>query len=173
MSTPERTGPADEIELAASTETHRPSIPLALVVLGVAVYLTHGLLTMQVGASAAAPGPRLFPFIVAGLAYLVGLALLIEGLRARRRQAAVDQQDGIAWRNVAIVAGSLVVFMLVLTTLGWLISAALLFGGVAWGLGSNRHLVNLGVGLVLSSFIQLAFSGGLGLPLPAGILAGF
>ena len=83
-----------------------------------------------------------------------------------------DGDARIIWRGVAVVSASLVLFMVVLTTLGWLISAALLFAGVAWGLGSGRHLVNLGAGLALSSVIQLAFSGGLGLPLPAGILAG-
>ncbi|MGY1764317.1 tripartite tricarboxylate transporter TctB family protein [Geodermatophilus sp. SYSU D00779] len=174
-----------EVTVPAAAETHRASIPLAVVVLGVAGYLTHGLLTMEVSTSAAPPGPKLFPTIVAVLAYLVGLALLVEGLRSRRRRgpggAVSPPTDGtpggdgdarISWRGVAVVSASLVLFMVVLTTLGWLISAALLFAGVAWGLGSDRHLVNLGAGLALSSVIQLAFSGGLGLPLPAGILAG-
>lgn len=173
-----------EVTVPAAAETHRASIPLAVVVLGVAGYLTHGLLTMEVSTSAA-PGPKLFPTIVAVLAYLVGLALLVEALRSRRRRGTGEAvsppadgtpgEDGdarISWRGVAVVSASLVLFMVVLTTLGWLISAALLFAGVAWGLGSDRHLVNLGAGLALSSVIQLAFSGGLGLPLPAGILAG-
>ncbi|UNX55154.1 tripartite tricarboxylate transporter TctB family protein [Georgenia sp. TF02-10] len=173
-----------EVTVPAAAEGRRSPVPLAVVVLGVAGYLTHGLLTMEVSTSAAAPGPRLFPTLVAVLAYAVGLALLVEGLRFRRRGAGkavpppaegIPDGDGtmrISWAGVAIVSASLGVFMVMLTTLGWLVSAALLFAGVAWGLGSNRHLVNLGVGLVLSSVIQLAFSGGLGLPLPAGILAG-
>ncbi len=174
-----------EVTVPAAAASHRASIPLAVVVLGVAGYLTHGLLTMEVSASAAPPGPRLFPTIVTIIAYLVGLALLVEGLRSRRRRDAGDAvsaptdstpagdgDEHIRWRGVAVVAASLVAFMVVLTTLGWLLSAALLFAGVAWGLGSDRHLVNLGAGLALSSVIQLAFSGGLGLPLPAGILAG-
>src|SRR3712207_8926063 len=96
-------------------------MPLAVVVLGVAGYLTHGLLTMEVSTSAAPPGPKLFPTIVAVLAYLVGLALLVEALRSRRRrgtgEAVSPPAEGTpgeggearnSWRGAGVGSGSVV-----------------------------------------------------------------
>ncbi|MFV0460022.1 MAG: tripartite tricarboxylate transporter TctB family protein [Actinomycetales bacterium] len=191
---------------ATATMQEQGSIPLALVVLGVAVYLTYGIVTMQVSPSASPPGPRFFPAIVAGLAYLIGVLLIVQAMRARRAahgartgsgtveadrtvdadagvdvdagadapqgtaSGAADGEAPIDWRGVVIVSATLVVFMVALVPVGWLISGAFLFTGVAYGLGARNLLVSAGAGLALSSAIQLAFSGGLGLPLPAGIL---
>ena len=174
--------------------TAQGSVPLAVVVLVVAAYLTYGTLTMTVSVSASPPGPKFFPTIVTVVAYVVGVLLLVQGVRGRLRpaqhtpetaetaetpetpgdQAAADPaaEDRIDWRQVAIVVGTFAAFILILEPVGWLVSGTLLFAGVSYGLGSTKHLVNLGAGIVLASVIQLAFAGGLGLPLPAGILAG-
>ncbi|MFI9486642.1 tripartite tricarboxylate transporter TctB family protein [Promicromonospora sp. NPDC052451] len=169
---------------AAAARPDRGSVPLAVVVLVVAAYLTYGTVTMTVSPSASPPGPRFFPVIVTVVAYVVGLLLLVQGVRGRLRPAPAEAPDAdagagagtdadrIDWRQVGIVVGTFAVFILVLEPVGWLVSGALLFTGVSYGLGSSRHLVNVGAGLALSSVIQLAFAGGLGLPLPAGILAG-
>lgn len=172
---------------AAAARPEQGSIPLAVVVLVVAAYLTYGTVTMTVSDSASPPGPRFFPTIVTVVAYAVGILLLAQGIRSRTRTApmaapvpvpvpvpvpAADAGDRIDWRQVGIVVGTFAVFILILEPVGWLVSGALLFAGVSYGLGSAKHLVNVGAGLVLSSAIQLAFAGGLGLPLPSGILAG-
>ncbi|GAA2691028.1 MULTISPECIES: tripartite tricarboxylate transporter TctB family protein [Actinosynnema] len=68
--------------------------------------------------------------------------------------------------------GTIVVFIVVLNPLGWLLSGALLFWGSARALGSRRPLFDLFLSLAISSIVQLAFSAGLGLNLPPGILAG-
>ena len=78
----------------------------------------------------------------------------------------------IDWRCLGIVVASLTVFILLLQPVGWLLSAALLFFGVAYALGSRRYLFDAVLSLVFSSVIQLAFVAGLGLNLPAGILGG-
>jgi putative tricarboxylic transport membrane protein len=69
------------------------------------------------------------------------------------------------------VAGFLV-FALTIEVLGWILAAALLFWAVARGIGSRRPLFDISLALVLSSAIYLAFSVGLGLNLPSGILGG-
>ncbi|WP_232519930.1 tripartite tricarboxylate transporter TctB family protein [Actinosynnema pretiosum] len=68
--------------------------------------------------------------------------------------------------------GTIVVFIVILNPLGWLLSGALLFWGSARALGSRRPLFDLFLSLAISSIVQLAFSAGLGLNLPPGILAG-
>jgi putative tricarboxylic transport membrane protein len=76
------------------------------------------------------------------------------------------------WKTVGQVVGGVVVFTLILQTVGWIASAALLFWIVSRALGSKRPVFDLGIALVFSSAIQLAFNAGLGLNLPAGFLGG-
>lgn len=69
-------------------------------------------------------------------------------------------------RTTGLVLASLVGFVLILPWAGWVLSAAALFWCVARALGSRRTWIDLGVALLLSSFIQLVFGGLLGLSLP-------
>ncbi|GAA1048433.1 tripartite tricarboxylate transporter TctB family protein [Arthrobacter russicus] len=93
-------------------------------------------------------------------------------------RASDDQPSGVRyrthtdWKTVGIVLGSLVAFALLLIPVGWLVSAALLFWGVCYALGSKRPLFDAGVALLFSGLIQIAFGGLLGLALPAGFLEG-
>ncbi|MBK1787727.1 tripartite tricarboxylate transporter TctB family protein [Prauserella cavernicola] len=76
------------------------------------------------------------------------------------------------YRALFGVVGTIVVFIAVLNPLGWLISGAWLFWGIARALGSRRVVFDLFLAVAISSIVQLAFSAGLGLNLPPGILAG-
>lgn len=100
--------------------------------------------------------------------------------RGRRRIAGQDPDATLPtgwktytdWKTVGMVVGGIAAFILVLPVLGWVFSAAGLFWVVCRALGSRRALFDLGVSLVFSSVIQLAFNAGLGLNLPAGLLEG-
>jgi putative tricarboxylic transport membrane protein len=76
------------------------------------------------------------------------------------------------WRTIGLLVGGVVAFVLLLEALGWIISAAALFWLVAYALGSRRPIFDIGVGLLFSSIIQLAFGAGLGLSLPPGFVGG-
>lgn len=75
------------------------------------------------------------------------------------------------WAVTGLV-GTIVAFIVLLQPLGWLISGALLFWGVARALGSRRPVFDIFLSIAISSTVQLAFSAGLGLSLPPGVLAG-
>ncbi|MFE3598074.1 tripartite tricarboxylate transporter TctB family protein [Streptomyces sp. NPDC059142] len=75
-------------------------------------------------------------------------------------------------RALAGLVGTIAAFIALLVPLGWLLSGALLFWGVARALGSRRPVFDLFLSIAISSTVQLAFSAGLGLNLPPGILAG-
>lgn len=103
------------------------------------------------------------------------LAHLPEGEQQTRTSGAGHQgtwKTYTDWKTVGQVVGGVVVFTLILKTVGWIISAALLFWIVSRALGSKRPVFDLGIALVFSSAIQLAFNAGLGLNLPAGFLGG-
>lgn len=76
------------------------------------------------------------------------------------------------WRALLTVLGSLIAFIVLLRTAGWILAAAVLFWGVAYALGSRRPVFDLSIALVMSSVIQLIFGTLLGLNLPAGFLEG-
>lgn len=78
----------------------------------------------------------------------------------------------VDWRTLGMVVGGLAVFIVVLPLLGWLISSAALFWLIARAFGSSRPLFDIGLAALIAGVVQLAFSAGLGLTLPAGILEG-
>ncbi|TKV62091.1 tripartite tricarboxylate transporter TctB family protein [Nakamurella flava] len=76
------------------------------------------------------------------------------------------------WRAVLTVVGSFVALVVLLVPAGWILSAAILFWGVAYAFGSRRPIFDISIALVMSSAIQLIFGVALGLNLPAGFLEG-
>ncbi|MCK1816115.1 tripartite tricarboxylate transporter TctB family protein [Streptomyces sp. XM4011] len=70
------------------------------------------------------------------------------------------------------LVGTVVAFIVLLLPLGWILAGAGLFWGVARTLGSRRTVFDIFLAIAISSGIQLAFSAGLGLNLPPGVLEG-
>jgi len=89
-----------------------------------------------------------------------------EDVASTSKPAAVDG------RTLGITVAALAGFIVVLPVLGWILSAAALFWVISWAFGSRRPLLDIGVSVIVSSLVQLAFGAGLGLSLPAGILEG-
>lgn len=171
---------------------------MPVVVAAFATYLLVGMLTMEVPAGTAFPGPQFFPGIIAAGLYLFAVLLVVATLREARAAAeaearaleelleapdptavaaTTDVEDAsvaravrVDWRSMAWVAGSVLAFSLLLNVLGWVIGAALLFWGVARGFGGGRPLVTLLVGLTVSSLTYIAFDMALGMSLPSGVL---
>ena len=69
-----------------------------------------------------------------------------------------------------IVTVGLILQMLLMKPAGFVIATAVLFVAVAYALGSRRILLNAAVGLLLCAITYVAFTRGLGLVLPAGVL---
>lgn len=165
----------------------RGALVIAALVFALAVYLTVGLFTMDVPESAQPPGPKFYPTILAIGAYLLAVLLAVDTLRRPEPDEPVidphlDEETAQATaaaaeaprdpKAVGIAVAAFLAFSLVLEPLGWILSAALLFWVISWALGAKRPLLGLGVGLILSSAVQVAFSMGLGLTLPSGLLGG-
>lgn len=178
----------------------RSGLVVPAVMLAVGIALIIGTATMTVPANTAPPGPQLFPAIIAIAVIVLAALLAIDILRrpepidvadaeAPADDSDIDDEALIAtvegrepeapavrprsnlWAMLGAV-GTVVVFIAALTPLGWLLSGAFLFWGIARSLGSRRPVFDIFLSLAISALVQIAFSGGLGLNLPPGILEG-
>ncbi|KAA9392943.1 tripartite tricarboxylate transporter TctB family protein [Kocuria coralli] len=167
--------PPEALEEDQPVRLDELAVPALLVAIG--GYLTYGLVTMEVPASASWPGPGFFPTIITGLLFVVAAAMTVQILRAHRRthpsERARDEGPPTDWKATGTIVAAFLLFAAVLVPLGWILAGTVLFWGVARGLGSRRPVFDLLVALGTSCLIQLAFSAGLGLRLPPGILGWF
>jgi len=72
------------------------------------------------------------------------------------------------WRSLAIAIGSLLFYVVLLQTLGFILSATVLFTGVAYALGAKKLWRIAIVAVLVSVAIYFGFTQGLQLQLPAG-----
>jgi putative tricarboxylic transport membrane protein len=175
------TGTAETLESPEQPADHkhgfmagRSGLVVAGILALIGAYLTVGIVTMDVPAGAKAPGPTFFPILIVIAVFVLAALLAVQTLRKPEHVAATpgNHRFHTDWKSLGLVFASFLAFALLLVPAGWLISAALLFWGVSRALGSTRPLFDLGLSLVFSACIQLAFGAGLGLNLPGGILEG-
>lgn len=197
MSTTDRTAEEAATTAEATPAPDRGILIVAGVLLVIAGLLTYGNLTMKGDNDAF--GPQTFPWIVVAICVLAATLIVIETFRHPRPVPSTPEQDafsgvsvvhdpfdetvaptlkaeapevpaGINWVKLGTAVGALIGFTLILETVGWLISATLLFWAMSVALGGRRHVAGLIMGLGLASLIQVVFSGLLGMSLPAGLL---
>jgi putative tricarboxylic transport membrane protein len=143
------------------------------ILLGIALVVAGVLLLLGTTAIAVAPsysrvGPRVFPLAIAGGLMIVGLLYTIESWKGA--QTPLDEHAVSIWPLVIIAVG-IVADALLLERLGFILSSTILFMLVAAAFGSRRYLRDAVIGLALASLAYVTFVYGLGLRLPAGILA--
>ena len=135
------------------------------VVLGLGLFISFETSMLEVAASNAAIGPRLFPFLIAFGLLAVGVAVLWQaffGHIAHERGFELD------WLAVALVSGGLLLQMFLVESLGWIIATTLLFLAATLAFRERRVLISIAIGLVLTCLTYWVFNYGLGLSLPIG-----
>ena len=141
---------------------------LAVFVLGLGLFVAVETALLRTGPGYAAIGPKLFPWLVAAGLLVVGAALLYEA-----RAGAVAHPAGfdLDLPPPLMVSAGLVLQMLLMRPAGFVLATTVLFVAVTRALGSRRLVLDLAVGFVLCLAAYVAFRWGLGLILPAGVLA--
>jgi putative tricarboxylic transport membrane protein len=128
---------------------------------------------LPTGGGYAQVGPGMVPRIVAAGLLLLGALLVREALAGGFR--GVDEEGerrlGMNWAAFAWITAGIVLYGLAIVKLGFVVSSMALFMLVARGFGSRRWLLNLFVSALLAAAIFALFNYGLGLTLPAGVLA--
>lgn len=153
-------------------------IPALLLALG--VFLIYGIVDMEVADDSEIFGPKAFPAIAAGCCFVIAALTAVSILRKPEVPEPLTDEQGRPirgpasnWRAAGITIGSFVAFAVLLIPAGWIIAGAVVFWGVTVGLGSTKYVMNLLIGLALSSIVQLVFAGLLGLTLPPGVMGLF
>lgn len=132
-----------------------------------------GAFTIEAPPHSPPPGPGVVPGIVGTLLLLVAARMAFVNLRVARRirrGAQAPDARGVDWPPVGIIVLTLAVHVALLEPLGWLLSGALLFWGVAYAFGARTWARDALVSLSMSAAVQVGFSLGLGLNLPGGVL---
>lgn len=167
---------------ASAGGTPRPSrVPIGEYVFGalvvaLGVWALVGAFTIRIPAGSRV-GPTAFPIFVGALLVVAGIAVLIGVARGRlgtpEGSEDLDPNARTDWLTIAKIVGLVLAQLLLIDLIGWVPSATLLFGGVAWVLGAKRWWLAALIGLGLSFVVQIVFGELLGLSLPAGPLFGW
>lgn len=139
-------------------------------------YVLYDASTLEDGFADQPVQPYAVPYAVGAGLVLLGVLLAIATARGDVAEAEegedVDLTQGTDLRTVGLLAAVLVLNVALVEWLGWAITGALLFVGVAWVLGSRTHVRDLAIGITLSVGSWYGFYVGLGIPIPAGVLDG-
>ncbi|CAA9545631.1 MAG: hypothetical protein AVDCRST_MAG87-443 [uncultured Thermomicrobiales bacterium] len=150
-------------------------LALGVVALGIIVLVQTQ--DIRVTRAAARIGPRVIPTIVGGGLVLIGVWYAISALWAPATQSEAESEDvdptlPADWATIGGIGVALVVYMLTIERLGFIIASALLFVITAFSMGSRSYLRDVAVAILIAVGVYVAFSSGLGVRLPEGVLDG-
>ena len=157
-------------------ETSIADLAAALGIALLGVCLGAGSFGIPLGVGYDRIGPRFFPSLVAAGLVALGVWLAAAALRSgKAKLARVDSaevSDSTNWRALGYLAAALLISLALLERGGFVIASSALFWTAARGFGSRRALRDAAIALVLSILVYVAFTQGLGLTLPMGIVEG-
>jgi putative tricarboxylic transport membrane protein len=150
-------------------------VALFLAALGLLV-IVQALLLPESKIARGPVGPAAVPIVVGTLLVVVAGFLALDIYRGGRGEPEggedVDLTGRSDWRTVLLLAAAFVSNALLIESLGWPFSGAILFWGSAFALGSRKYIRDAVIALVLSFGSWYLFAFGLGVVLPVGILKG-
>ena len=151
-------------------------LAFAGLLLALGVFILVDTTRIEIPKAASNVGPRFFPYAVGALLTVGAVLVVINILRGDHASPEegelIDPTLPVNFRRTAMMIGSVVLFALLLNPLGYVFATAISFFAIAVTLGA-RHFVRLAVGaVVLSVLIYVAFTQGLGIYLPPGLLDG-
>ena len=151
-----------------SPTADRAGIVIAFLLVALAAVVAWDAYNIPTGAGAfARVGPRAFPFgIAAGLTAL-GIATFFQALKDTPERPR-ERLGPMLW-----IVGGLLVQIALLPVAGFSLATGAVFAGTARAFGRGPVLLVYLIGVAISLIIWLAFSRGLRLVLPSGLLESF
>ena len=147
----------------------------SLLILGLVVLYDTSKMLVPPGSGTV--GPQVFPYLVSGFVIFISLGLFVQIFRGNlgvpegtEFGEVVEKTD---FKSLAMVAGSMLTYPLLIERAGFIIATSVVFFGVAFAYGAKNLLKNLAISIIFSLIVYFAFSKGLNVSLPAGILGVF
>ncbi|HET7729486.1 MAG TPA: tripartite tricarboxylate transporter TctB family protein [Usitatibacter sp.] len=109
-------------------------------------------------------GPGFFPFYLGMLLVLLGLIIASTGLKAHPNDP--GKVDRFHWKPILYVLISVVMFGILLKTIGMLLAGIMLVVGASLGSAEFNLRRSIILALILVVFCAFVFVGGLKLPIP-------
>lgn len=176
--------PPEQQRVTSADEAASPSrwsriaellVALGVIALGIVVLIQTQ--DIRVTRAMARVGPRVIPTIVGGGLVLIGVWYAISVLRRSATEIEAESEDvdptlPADWATIGGIGVALVVYMLTIERLGFIIASALLFVITAFSMGSRSYLRDVAVAILIAVGVYVAFSSGLGVRLPEGVLEG-
>jgi len=150
-------------------------VALAVVALGVVILVQTQ--DIRVTRATARVGPRAIPTIVGWGLVVIGLWYAVELMRGRHARPSADSEDVDItlppdWATIAGIGAGLVAYMLLIERAGFILASTALFAITAFSMGSRKTVRDIAIGIVIAVAAYVAFSEGLGVRLPQGVLGG-
>jgi putative tricarboxylic transport membrane protein len=147
----------------------------SLLILGLVVLYDTSKMLVPPGSGTV--GPQIFPYVVSGFVIFISLGLFVQIFRGNlgvpegtEFGEVVEKTD---FKSLAMVAGSMLTYPLLIERAGFIIATTVAFFGVAYAYGAKNLLKNLLISIIFSFIVYFSFSKGLNVGLPAGILGIF
>jgi putative tricarboxylic transport membrane protein len=148
-------------------------LAFSLGIIAFGIFLAVQTAGIDVSPSYARVGPRVFPWVISFGLIVIGLWLAREALAGLWiSEDSVPGAPGFDWQAFLLIGLGLVLHMVLIARGGFVVASAVLFVCVARAFGSRTWLRDIVIGLILAFVVYFGFTYGLGLDLPAGVLAG-
>lgn len=119
-------------------------------------------------------GPQVFPYLVGFFTMFISVGLFIEIFRGNLGQPEGtefgDLVEKTDFKTLLMVAGTMLTYPILIERAGFLVASSVIFFGVSFAFGAKNIRKNLIVSLVFSAIVYFAFTRGLNVNLPSGIL---
>lgn len=154
----------------------KEELAFAGLLLALGIFILVDTSTIEIPRAASNVGPRFFPYAVGLLLTGAAVVVVVNILRGDHAEPEegelIDPSLPMNVRRVCLLVAAVVAFAVLLNPLGYVVATAACFFAVAATLGA-RHYARLAVGsLVVALTIYVAFTRGLGIYLPPGLLNG-
>ncbi len=122
--------------------------------------------------------PRVFPQLVGGGMFIVGVWYVVDIIRNPNRLSGgedsedVDVEADTNWRTLILMGVGLVTFAILVQPAGFSLAAAAMFFITSYAMGARKYVATIAIGLILGIAVYLIFDTWLGVRLPAGWLEG-
>lgn len=170
---PVATASAEPLEPSRWIRYAEVLVALAVVALGIIVLVQTQ--DIRVTPATARVGPRIIPTIIGWGLIVIGSWYALELLRGQRARPSANSEDvdtslPADWVTIGGIGVGLVAYMVLIERAGFILASATLFIITAFSMGSRKIVRDSVIGIIIAVAAYIAFSEGLGVRLPQGVL---